>query len=481
MRRKGGEPENGAIAAHDPNGSIAIVDTAADTISIVDSVGNVRRFTGIMRDVALRGSRARELQEATAATRGALAEAATAGRAKSEFLAVMSHELRTPLTSVNGFIDLLAQTEGLTRDQRRYLQLVGTASNALLTIIDDILDFSKVESGRMTLERRGFSPSAVVHDTLAIILPAAAAKGLRMDYAIHGDLPELLIGDQARFRQVLLNVLNNAVKFTESGSITVDVASQPATNGCERIRFSIADTGIGMPSTVRERVFAPFSQADNSLSRRHGGTGLGLAISKRLVELMDGEIGVISDGVRGSTVWFTACLPRSCEPMSESTTRPLPLSTPKIIPRILVVDDIDINREIVEAYLSLGGYDVDTAASAADAILMLQARRYDLVLMDIQMPEMDGVTATRHIRSLPDSIKDIPIIAMTGNVMPAQVRSFLEAGMNGHIGKPIERATLYDNLQRWLPKANAVEIDVADLPIRAASECAATRTQREAQ
>jgi CheY-like chemotaxis protein len=364
----------------------------------------------------------------------------------------MSHELRTPLSSVDGFLDLLAHTEGLTREQRRYVQLVGTASEALLTVIDDILDFSKVEGGRLKLEPRAFSPSALVHDTLAIILPAAAAKGLRMKCAIHGDLPESLIGDQARLRQVLLNVLNNAVKFTESGSIAVEVSSQPSANGRERIRFSVTDTGIGVPLAVQQRVFEQFSQADNSLSRRHGGTGLGLTISKGLVELMDGEIGIISDGVRGSTVWFTACLPLACETVVESTISPAEPSDGKTIPRILVVDDIDLNREIIEAYLSLGGFDVDTTGSAAEAILMLQAQRYDLVLMDIQMPEMDGVAATRCIRSLPDSIKNIPIIAMTGNVLPEQVRGFLAAGMNGHIGKPIERAALYSKVQHWLPK-----------------------------
>jgi CheY-like chemotaxis protein len=211
---------------------------------------------------------------------------------------------------------------------------------------------------------------------------------------------------------------------------------------------------------VQQRVFEQFSQADNSLSRRHGGTGLGLTISKGLVELMGGEIGIISDGARGSTVWFTACLPLSCETVVESSISPAEPSEGKTIPRILVVDDIDINREIIEAYLSLGGFEVESAASAAEAILMLQGQRYDLVLMDIQMPEMDGVTATRCIRSLPDSIKDIPIIAMTGNVLPEQVRGFLAAGMNGHIGKPIEREALYRNVQLWLSRADAGERDV---------------------
>jgi signal transduction histidine kinase/CheY-like chemotaxis protein len=472
-------PESGKITSHRPKRYIAILDTAADTIIVVDRSGAVQRFTGIIREVALRDEGARQLLDANAAAQKARIESTAANQAKSDFLAVMSHELRTPLTSASGFIDLLAATDGMTRQQRRYVELVGTANGALLTVIDDILDFSKVEAGQLKLERLACSPRALLDDTLAIVRPLAAAKGLRLELTIHGDVPDLLTGDRARLRQVLLNLLNNAIKFTDSGSIAVDVRPQPSADGRERMRFSVADTGIGIPLADQERVFEPFLQADGSLSRRHGGAGLGLSISKKLVALMDGEIGIISDGVRGSTVWFTACLPSAHESKPNSTINSQSLE--KRMTRILVVDDIDINREIIEAYLSLGGYSVDTAASAGEAIRMLQAQRYDLVLMDIQMPEMDGVAATRCIRSLPDSIKNIPIIAMTGNVMPAQVRGFIAAGMNGHIGKPIERATLYDNILRWLPKSDAIEIDVADLPIRAVIVHAAAPTHRDAQ
>ena len=471
------ESENKTVHGRNPNGYLTIIDAAADTITVVDRFGAIQRFTGIIREVALRDEGARQLREANAAAQQARIEATAANHAKSDFLAVMSHELRTPLTSASGFIDLLAGTDGLTRQQRRYVELVGTANGALLTVIDDILDFSKVETGQLKLERLACSPRALVDDTLAIVRPLAAAKGLRLELTIDSDVPDSLTGDRARLRQVLLNLLNNAIKFTGSGSITVDVRPQPSADGRERMRFSVTDTGIGIPLADQERVFEPFSQADGSLSRRYAGTGLGLSICKRLVALMDGEIGIISDGVRGSTVWFTACLPSARESRPNSTINSR--SPEKGMARILVVDDIDINREIIKVYLSLGGYDVDAAASAGEAIRKLQAERYDLVLMDIQMPEMDGVTATRRIRSLPDSIKNIPIIAMTGNVMPAQVRGFIEAGMNGHIGKPIERTTLYDNIQRWLPKADA--IDVADLPIHAVIAHAAAPTHRDAQ
>jgi CheY-like chemotaxis protein len=292
----------------------------------------------------------------------------------------------------------------------------------------------------------------LTHNTLAIARVAVAEKDLLLEYAVDRDVPEWLIGDDARLRQVLLNLLNNAIKFTEAGSIFVNLRKEPATDGRERIRFSVADTGVGIPAEQQHRLFGSFSQADSSISRRHGGTGLGLAICKRLVELMGGEIGVVSEVDKGTTIWFTAQLPRGSKPPletdSDSTTR----GTSPGDARILVVDDLDTNREIVEAYLEDIGYHVDTVGSGVEAIQMLGSERYDLVLMDIQMPIMDGVTATKHIRAMPYPIGDIPIVAMTGNVLPQQVRAYLDAGMNDHIGKPIERAQLYNNIRRWLPK-----------------------------
>ena len=216
----------------------------------------------------------------------------------------------------------------------------------------------------------------------------------------------------------------------------------------------MADTGVGIPAEQQDRLFRQFSQADSAVSRRHGGSGLGLAICKRLVELMDGEIGIVSEPGKGSTIWFTACLPRVSEPAPEADTAPSPEEPNRVKARILVVDDIDTNLEIVEAYLQDGGYQVDCVSSALEAIQMLGGKHYDLILMDIQMPVMDGVTATRRIRALPAPIKDIPIIAMSGNVLPQQVRSFLVAGMNDHVGKPIERAKLYNTIRRWAPRAD---------------------------
>jgi PAS domain S-box-containing protein len=405
-------------------------------------------FTGIMRDVTLRHRQERELQNAKEAAERAQIEAEAANHAKTEFLAMMSHEIRTPLTSISGFVDLLSQTGKLSREQRRFVELVRTANEALLTIVNDILDFSKVEAGQLELEIAAFSPTTLVHHTVAIVHPIAAQKSLTVKFMIERGVPEWLLGDDARLRQVLLNLMNNAVKFTEAGSIEVNVSrvhGEP-----DKILFSVTDTGIGIPADQQGRLFKQFSQADSSVNRRHGGTGLGLAICKRLVELMNGKIGLVSDVGKGTTLWFTARLPAAVEPRAE-TERIRPANyAGESKARILLVDDLDTNQEIVKAYLEDNGHEVDAVGSAVEAIGLVQKRDYDLVLMDIQMPVMDGVTAARRIRALPVPASRIPIIALSGNVLPQQVRSFLEAGMNDHVGKPIERAKLYETVWRWV-------------------------------
>ena len=410
-------------------------------------------FTGVMRDVTIRNQQARELQDAREAAERARAEAEGASRAKTDFLAVMSHEIRTPLTSISGFVDLLSRAGKLTRHQRRCVELVRTANAALLTIVNDILDFSKVEAGRLELEPRPFSPTSLVHDTLAIVQAIATAKNLLLEYSIDRDVPEWLMGDQARLRQVLLNLLNNAVEFTEAGSISVNVRRETASDGREMIRFSVRDAGVGIPAERQHRLFKKLSQVDSSVSRRHGGTGLGLAICKRLVELMDGEIGVVSEIDMGTNMRFTARLPPARIPAPEPEIEFAPEERRADNARILIVDDIDTNCEIVEAYLEDSGYRVDSVSSGVEAIQMLGGEHYDLVLMDIQTPFMDGTAATKRIRATPTSIKDIPIIAMTGNVLPQQVKSSLDAGMNDHVGKPIERDKLCANVRRWLPRS----------------------------
>ncbi len=409
-------------------------------------------FTGIMRDITVRNEQASELQRATEIAEQARIEAEAANSAKTEFLATMSHEIRTPLTSIAGFTDLLSRRGRLNKEQRRYLDLIKLANEALLTIVNDILDFSKVEAGQLELQSRPFSLSALVHNATTVIQPLAAKKSILLKWTIDRHMPEWLVGDDTRLRQILLNLLNNAVKFTAEGSVAVTVVPKLSRGGENLVHFSVADTGIGIARERQHRLFKQFSQADGSISRRYGGTGLGLAICKRLVELMGGQIGVKSDVGKGTTVWFTAQLSVAAQP------NPVPQieHTPEIFAlnkgRILLVDDLQTNREIVGAYLEDGGYDVVPVGGGGEAINRLRKEKFDLVLMDIQMPDMDGVTATRAIRQMGFPVREIPILAMTGNVLPQQVQEFLKAGMNDHVGKPIERASLYSKLWRWLPR-----------------------------
>jgi len=417
-------------------------------------------FTGIMRDVTQRNQQARDLQRALASGKQARLDAEAANQAKTNFLAVMSHEIRTPLTSIDGFADLLWRTKRLTQQQRRYVELIRAANAALLTIVNDILDFSKVEAGQIELQNQPFSPSALIHDVMGIVQPVAAKKDLLLRWSVDPKTPDWLLGDVVRLQQILLNLLNNAVKFTDSGSISVTLKPVQSGEGNEVMQFSVADTGNGIPAHHQERLFKQFSQADGSISRRYGGTGLGLAICKNLVELMGGTIGIVSEVGQGATLWFA--VPLAAAPMPSPKPQMAGaldvLSNPK--GRILLVDDIETNLEIVQSYLSDGGYDVVPVDGGAEAVRRLQEETFDIVLMDVQMPVMDGVMTTHAIRGLPGPQRDIPIIAMTGNVLPQQVESFIKAGMNDHVGKPIERAKLYSKLWRWIPR-HAVRIEDA--------------------
>ena len=419
-----------------------------------DSAGE-ECFTGMMRDVTSRNQQARELQQATEAAEQARIEAEAANIAKTEFLARMSHEIRTPLMSISGYADLLMRTGTLSKEHGRYVDLIRSANAALLTIVNDVLDFSRVEAGQIELQSGAFSLTRLIHDTIAIMRPIAAAKPIVLRSSLDRNLPEWLKGDDARLRQVLLNLLSNAIKFTEKGSVTVAIRPILSREGEELIHFSVNDTGIGISPEHQHRLFKQFSQADGSISRRFGGTGLGLAICKRLVDLMGGDIGVTSEAGAGTTIWFTARLPATAQPSTpDQTTEPTEVFAINRA-KILLVDDLETNREIVSAYLKDGGFNVVPVGSGAEAIERLRGEKFDLILMDIQMPDMDGITATGAIREMRAPVRDIPILAMTGNVLPQQIQTFLKAGMNDHVGKPIVRTKLYSTLWRWLPHETA--------------------------
>jgi signal transduction histidine kinase/CheY-like chemotaxis protein len=380
-------------------------------------------------------------------TRAARARAMAATEAKSEFLATMSHEIRTPLNSVLGFAQLLAARDDLPPDVRRQVNLIDSAGGALLTVVNDILDFSRVEAGQIEIHPQPTSASALLRDTAAIMAPEARAKGLTLNVEIIDpiDMPHDL--DDARLRQVLLNLLNNAVKFTSEGRIDARLIVEPG-DVEDRLRFEIIDTGVGIEVEKQPLLFQRFSQVDSSSSRTYGGAGLGLAISRALIELMGGKIGVDSVPGRGSCFWIELASPVvEALPEVERRQPALPGAA-----RILLVDDHPMNREIGVALLALAGCEVEIAENGQQAVEAVEVGAYDMILMDIHMPLMDGLAATRAIRALPGPAGKTPIIAMSADALPQQVERCYAAGMVDHIAKPIQREVLYAKVERWLTR-----------------------------
>ncbi|GJE47310.1 Sensor histidine kinase RcsC [Methylobacterium tardum] len=431
-----------------------------------DASGRTARVIGLTLDTTARKVAEIALSEAKAVAEAARADAERANRAKTDFLASMSHEIRTPLNAVIGFTDLMLASGRLDPGNRRQAELGRSSGNALLTVVNDILDFSKVEAGAIELVEEPFSLLAMVDDCVSIVRGPADAKGLEFRLRMDPGLPRWLKGDENRLRQVLFNLLNNAVKFTASGSITLDVAPQGGISGGERLRFRVVDTGIGIPKDKQNRLFQRFSQVDGSIQRDFGGTGLGLAICRHLVELMGGEIGVSSVEGGGSTFWFIVGLPRASAPAEAPA--PVLAAAPRQRGRLLLVDDSLINQELAGAVLRGAGHVVEMVGDGQAAVDAVRDRAFDLVLMDVQMPGMDGMTATRLIRDLPGPVSRLPVVAMTANVLPEQVSAFRDAGMEDHVGKPFDREHLYATVDRWLARDGAA--DVTPLPEPASPE-----------
>jgi two-component system, sensor histidine kinase len=379
-----------------------------------------------------------QLRETTKAAQEAV-------RAKSEFLAVMSHEIRTPMTGVLGMTDLLMQGP-LPAKQREYVAWIRASGRHLLSLINDILDFSRIEAGKIELEAIDFSVAEVLAQVSSLLTPLAVEAGLELRFEADDHASPRLRGDPMRLRQVLINLVGNGIKFTRRGGVTVTVTHRTTADRRARFHFEVRDTGIGIPEEKRKILFDPFSQADSSTTRRYGGSGLGLAISRRLVEAMEGEIGVDSlEGV-GSRFWFEVPLTVSTDAALRET--PTPRVRDQEPRRVLLAEDVEMNQVLVADMLRAHGHDVVTAANGQEAVELAAREAFDVVLMDVQMPVMDGVEATVRIRQLPPPACNVPVLALSANVMAEDMVRYKAAGMNGALTKPIDWPKLFEALAR---------------------------------